>query len=551
MSYNNIKNIVKSTNSLQIYDMVFAGEGLKGLFGICSLLGFLEKHIRNDTYHPYLFRYLVCSSVGSIAVSLLLRTRFLYETQSKEIALEYLKELYNFLSFDNLRNIFFDTNVNQPLNFFNSFNILQNFLTKSSLFSRSSLEQFLQGDYKDFKFNTNNLFTSKTFYDWLNPNIQNVFIATYSATNSISSIFTGNPNRYKEKNTYINYVKLTPENYLKVIDSSSAIPIIYPLQRLDSRNDYVTDGSVFNRNLSHILSSLIYNSEFFTFEELFKDEIKFFDLDLENQNNLFVISCNKLNYQRSYEVNEIYSTSENVLINNFLSVINYIPRLLYYSQNNINDLILSINKPILSAQNDIRTIPDRFLDEILQKINKKENIDSLLQIKDISENIPTIFPIEEDFKNSNTIISKYYKEKYFTYKECFEKYSKYKEIIESQPYTKLLFNFKKYNEELKDNIPIKGKYMVINDLNIRSLYKFDEVEIYSNLLFNNKSSLSKKIDIEKTSGILSANILYDDHTEFQNYNILGTNGNFDYYNKININNQNFFINSSFAFPPKH
>ena len=99
--YKKVIEHVQNMNSVVIHDIAISGEGVYGIYSMLTEITFLRLCIENDLYHPHLYRWSVGVSVGSVIITLILNTRYLYECHSKEIALEYLGAVEKFIEFDN------------------------------------------------------------------------------------------------------------------------------------------------------------------------------------------------------------------------------------------------------------------------------------------------------------------------------------------------------------------------------------------------------------------------------------------------------------------
>jgi hypothetical protein len=509
-TYSKIKKIVKKCNSVTINSMTIAGEGVYGTYSIITILTFLHKHITDDTYHPYLFKYYIGVSIGAILIDLILKTRFLYEIHGKKKALEYLDAIFEFLVFSNIRNAFYDPGNSEPLSLLSIPTILKNITLNGSLFQRTALENLLLGNYKDLQFNNSeNYFMTNEFYYWLQPNLENVFYICYTAQQTKMIIFTGNINRFKEELMTVSYELLTVDNYLHAIICSSSIPVIYPVKKINGR-DFCTDGASAQINQSWILQMLINCVYYFNSYEIYKPILDFFEI-LPDKNDEFLISHNKLNIQYEYENLKEFQQSDIPIIQSLQILFEFFPRALLNVRQNIPLMSLFLNQPFIPGfsngnMNDtVLEGYERKKKNILENIEKLENI----------ENMHTETPLHLLYKSKYKKI--YPKKSYSKYLENYKKNRVFtaNQLISTYLYcqndTEKILLTDTCNKPLLDS---NGKKVELNlnvcyfDMNIRTMYVMPFFFLID--LFINKSNPGNKQFTElKKLGVISGNMLYD------------------------------------------
>ncbi len=544
-TYAKIKKQVLATNSITINSVSIAGESVNGLFSIFVMLSNLRLNIVNDTYHPYLYHYYVGVSVGSICICLMLNTRFLYETQGKKIALEYLDAIYDFVDYDSIRRVFLDIDGKNQLNLANPLIILKNLYKNGSFCSRKCLEDFLIGNNKDFKFdNRKQYFVTKEYKLWLDndENLFNVFFICYSAEQTKMVTFTGNQNRYKNGINFITYKLLSHSNLIHAIICSSDIPILYPVENIDGTN-FATDGASAERNQSCYLQSLINCSYYYSSNKIYGKMLAFFNITPKNNN--FLIIHNKVNLQQTFENLDEYKISSIVpLLRSVQTASKFFPRVYYNATMNVPLMSLFLQQPYIQKFSTLN-INDIVLTSYEKRLTTVlENIDIMKNTKFQSE-IPLFKIPEKNFKKT---------EKIQNYKSYLKKYNKYNVMTSNQLISTFLYAYNPpENIELLDidgkplpllpdntapNINVNICYF---DMNIRNMYILDNLLTYY-LVFNYKNDyIVDNIKNTKKMAVLSGNMLFNINQlqglATYDKNILDYNAttNPDHYQYINEN----------------
>lgn len=249
--YSKVKRRIREKNSVCVYDVTIAGEGVLGTFAIGFFLTQMRLHIKNDTFHPFLFRYLCGASVGSIIIDFLLKIWFLYESQQDiQLVLDLTDALEQMITFDKLRTIFACVDNNEVLDATNAYKLLFNLSQTGGIFSRSGIIKLLRLEYDAFdRFRP--YFATDAFFKWRKPKLNNVFIAVQSTETTVSSIFTGNWRLFKTESKLIQFRKLTNSNFDHIILCSVSIPLVFESLKLDGIENTV-DGAQLTRNLMYI-----------------------------------------------------------------------------------------------------------------------------------------------------------------------------------------------------------------------------------------------------------------------------------------------------------
>jgi hypothetical protein len=245
--YRDIREKIKRAGNVCIYDMTIAGEGVGGGFACGFILSQMRSHIVNDTFHPYLFRYLCGSSIGSILINFVLKIWYLYETnENEEISLEFLDACYECFNFDTVRQIMMTIDANDVLELNNSYKLFSNVITNGGLFTRDGIVNLLRCNMPTMsKFKR--YFATRAFDEWMSIHLNNVFITVQSSETSISQIFTGNPRIVKTASKLIKLRRLTLGLLEHVILCSSGIMVVYEPLKIEG-NEYSCDGSTFVSN---------------------------------------------------------------------------------------------------------------------------------------------------------------------------------------------------------------------------------------------------------------------------------------------------------------
>jgi len=518
--YTKIIKQVQGMNTVVIHDISISGEGPYGIFSILTELTFLRLCIENDLYHPHLYRWNVGVSVGTIIITMLLNTRYLYECYSKEIALEYLKAIEDFIDFDNMRAIFLNLGENKTLGDFEPRLLLKNLMIDGCICSREALVQLIKAKHPNFKFNNkNNYFSKKNgYYDWLNSNnnLNNVFFVCYSLGKTQMRVFTGNEKRFTKGTNYITYLKLTPENLISAILASSAITILYPQPFIGSDGDQAIDGASAEISQLVHLQILINVSFFFPDNVLFTPILLFFGITPESNNN-FLIFVNKKNSQYKYEDLLEFGVYKNPLINSISSFFTQNARITYNAQTNVPLTAVYLSQPFIQelSTNDIT-------DNILKVLKKKNNIltKNLPLIRNSNKKVrrfPSMKLTETQF---NTVGDPYcVQSEYKTYEKYNKMYEKYIAVSSNTIISSHLYGYSQdsiinlLDENFKEQVGENGKKIQLNlnilyiDQFVRCAYQTTENYLLD-LLTNNDTGFSDAI---KGMGYISGNAVFDSH----------------------------------------
>ena len=342
--YSTIKTNTKKQNAVNIQSINIAGEAIHGIYAVVTSLTFLYKHIVNDTYHPYIFHYYTGSSVGTIAIDIILKSRFLREVYGKKKSLEFIDAMFEFLKFNNIKDFYFDSkDCLTPTYLIQS---MMNLFTIGAFCKKDSVLQFVnEGIHKDLKFDKSiNYFVTTEYYNWLSIALKNVFHICYNSSDSTMIVMTGS--NVKFKNTkFVIFENLNCDNYIDSILSSTSIPVVYQAGHINNIK-YTTDGSIASTNDVFIMHMLINNINHFKNYETYKPLLNFFDILPENNDN-FVIVHNCISIQYVYEDIEKYSYTNIPIIESIERLLNVIPRELNSSMNSLQQISATFFQPFV------------------------------------------------------------------------------------------------------------------------------------------------------------------------------------------------------------
>ena len=421
--YKKIINHVRNMNSVVIHDVSISGEGISGMYSIFTELIFLRLCIENDLYHPHLYRWSVGVSIGSVIITFILNTRYLYECHSKQIALEYLEAVEKFIDFDNVRNIFYNLGNNKTLGDFSPVQLLKNLIYDGALCSRKALVELLQGNHEKFKFNNKKqYFVNRKYYKWLesDKNLDNVFFVCYAQGQTKMVVFTGNPNRFTKGTNFIDYQLMQYDNLIHAVLCSSSIMLLYPQPTIN--RDKAIDGASAEINQFVHLQILINVSFFYDYNILFTPLFLFFEITPVKNNN-FLIMVNKRNIQYRYENLVTFKEYSIPVINSIKTLLTRNDRIRYNATVNVPLTALFHGQPYVRefSTNDITS-------NILASFETKntiitENLHLIKNIRRKHKYVPILELTEEQFNSEGDIFC--VKNEFKTYKEYKKVYDKY------------------------------------------------------------------------------------------------------------------------------
>jgi len=437
--YDNIKKRVKETNTAVVTSISISGENINGVFNAFTILTFLRWHIINDTYHPYLFKYYVGVSVGSIIIGVVLNARFLYEIHGKEKSLEYIDAVLSMFSFEKMRLLFLDMGNNEAFNpfHFNIITLISNLYNYGSICTRDVVKRFLQAENIPTFDNKENYFTNVAYYHWLDYELDNVFIVSYSAQQTKMVTFTGNMQRFEQYINFVKYQKLTPVNLIHAIMCSSSIPLLHPVINIDGTN-YAIDGGSAELNQICFLQTMINCSYYFSSNLLYTPLLNFFGIDdnfdIGKPRKNFTIIHNKLNSQEWLELPDQYPHRQVKLLQSIQSLINYYPRIIFNSTNNVPLLSLFRQQPFIKQfsnlnVNQIRNAEFQLLKNVVK--TQQKVIDKIC----FEKRIPSYEVCKAEFKDPNNCLRGSFK----NYKAYKKEYTKYKVLTSNQPISTFLY----------------------------------------------------------------------------------------------------------------
>lgn len=515
--YKKVIEHVQNMNSVVIHDIAISGEGVYGIYAMLTEITFLRLCIENDLYHPHLYRWSVGVSVGSVIITLILNTRYLYECHSKEIALEYLGAVEKFIEFDNIRKLFFNLGEDKTLGDFAPRLLFKNLFYEGALCSRQALIELLQGNHRNFKFNNKKqYFTSKEFYKWLKSdrNLDNVFIICYAQSQTKMVVFTGNDERFLDGTNYIDYEKLSYDNLIHAVICSSSITLLYPQPLI--KRDRAIDGASAEVNQFVHLQILINVTYFFSFNLIITPLFLFFDIAPEHNNNFLVI-INKRNIQHRYEDLLQFKQYSNPLINSIATQLSISKRIKYNAKTNVPLTALYLGQPYVK-EFSTNNISYNILDALKTKNNiLKKKLSLIKCTRNKYSYIPSFLLTEEEFRSENDIFC--VRSIFKTYREYKKRYDKYNTITSNLIVSSSAFGFSrdvkqylldsKFKEQLgEDGNPIEITInFVLFDQFVRTSYRDDE-SFKLNLLFKKNTGFT---DTLTGSGFFSGNTLFDIH----------------------------------------
>lgn len=514
--YKKIIEHVRNMNSVVVHDISISGEGVYGLYSGFSELTFLRLIIENDLYHPHLYRWSVGVSIGTVIITFILHIRYLYECYSKELALKYMDAIEKFLDFDNVRSLLFDIGNGKSLGDFAPGLILKNLLNDGAFCSRQALVELLQGNNKNVKFdNKKQYFVSKEYYNWLNSNnnLNNIFLICYAQSQTKMVAFTGNNDRFAEGNNFIDYEKLTPDNYIQAVLCSSSIILLYP-QPLITRDKSIDGASAEVSQFVH-LQILISVSVYFESSLIYTPMFLFFGITPEKNNN-FLIMANKRNIQYTYEDLLQFKRYSNPFINSIATLLTTNRRLQYNAKTNVPLTALFLGQPFVN-EFSVNDITKNIISALKIKSNiMKKNI-SLVKKSRNEKRIPTYFLSNEQFNSENDIfcVKKYFK----TYKNFLDTYKKYNVVTSNIITSTLLYgystneNVRLLDKNYKQQLDANGNPIMITinictfEQFVRNSYRENEF-FEKNLLFRKNTQF---IDSLIGSGGISGSSVFDIH----------------------------------------
>lgn len=387
-NYDHIKEQIKQNNAVCVYDLTIAGEGFSGIFAIGFFINQLRTHIVNDTFHPYLYRYVCGASIGTFVIECLLKIWFIYDTQpDKQIALDMIEAYEKLFDFQMLRGIITtvdNTDINNTLALSNIYKILLNFFLDGGLFTRLGIRRFLRMDYSSFdRFRP--YFDTSDFFEWREPKLNNVFLSVQSIETSVSCIFTGNDRMFKTESKLIQFKKLTNTNFDHILLCSSGIPIVFEPLNIDGVNS-TADGAMIIRNLMHIPQILHNFSYYNNVEDVFSPLLNYFDIC----SNDFIIHNDVINIQTYFETVPEFGQIFNKALNAIYTVINIPLRQIKTASENYELSSIAYTQPIIKEfstcdANEIKGISYEYSASVL---NHPDNIAKVLDVKnDIPVNL--------------------------------------------------------------------------------------------------------------------------------------------------------------------
>jgi hypothetical protein len=523
--YKKVIQHVQNMNSIVIHDISISGEGIRGIYSIFTEFTFLRLCIENDLYHPHLYRWCVGVSVGTIIITVILNTRYLYECHSKKLALEYLGALESFFNFNNLRSVFYDIGQNKTLGDFAPVLLFKNLFYGGAFCARQALIEFLEGNHKNLNFNNKKqYFKGKMYENWLssNNNLDNVFFVCYAQDRSKMIVFTGNEKRFVDAN-YINYKKLTPGNLIDAVIASSSITLLYPLPEIDDKGTLAIDGAF--AEVSQVVHLQILNNVSLIIPDniIYTDIFLFFEIT-PSYNNDFLIIVNKRNIQYLYSQLQEFKKYSFPLINSITSLLSRNSRLRYNSKTNVPLTALFLTQPFVK-EFSINEITKNVESAFKEKNNVLKNNLSLIQnSRKKYTRIPVISLTKEQFDSNNDIFA--VQNDFKSYNDFIKLYKQYNVVTSNIVTSSFLYDntssvinlLDSKNEEQLDQ---DGKIIKLSlnvcylDMYIRCPYQTN-ANFELDMLFNKDRDTLSSL---KGCGFISGNSVFDIHIQQSLYTV--------------------------------
>ena len=468
--YSQVKRRIREKNSVCVYDVTIAGEGISGSFAIGVFLTQMRLHITNDTFHPFLFRYLCGASIGSVIIDFMFKIWFLYESQPDiQLVLDFIDVSEQTITFDKLRSIFACVDKNEVLDATNAYKLLLNFNQTGGLLSRSGIVRLLRLEYDMFdRFRP--YFATDAFFKWRKPKLNNVFIAVQSTETTVSSIFTGNWRLFKTESKLINFRKLTNTNFEHIILCSTGVPLVFGPLQLDGLDNTI-DGAFTVRNLMHIPQILHNFSYYNNVENVFSPILDYFDV----KSNDFVIHNDVLNVQKYFETVPTFASLCNKPLNAIWNVVNRSLRQMASSNENHELSSVAYTQPFVgefstSDANEIKGVSYEYDVSIL--------------------NNPEI---------KTKVLTKPYDKKEFSL------------IVSKLPLSSYIYDSRTFI--------YRGRTIHLVDTNtfVRTLYELPDLITFIDLPFNlNIDENKEKVQLLVKTGTIQSNVLHDIYTKRMN-----------------------------------
>ena len=471
--YSKVRRRIQKNNSVCVYDITIAGEGISGSFAIGVFLTQMRLHIKNDTFHPFLFRYLCGASVGSIIIDFLLKIWFLYETQPDiQLVLDFIDALEHMITFDKLRTIFACVDNREILDATNAYKLLLNFSQTGGLLSRSGIIRLLRLEYDAFdRFRP--YYATDAFFKWRKPKLNNVFIAVQSTETTVSSFFTGNWRLFKTESKLIQFRKLTNRNLEHIILCSVSIPLVFESLKLDGIENTI-DGALTIRNLMHIPQILHNFSYYNNVEKVFSPLLDYFDI----KTNDFVIHNDVLNVQKYFETVPTFAILCNKPLNAIWNLINRSLRQMTSSNENHELSSVAYTQPFISEfstsdANEIKGVSYEYDVSVLNNPEMKTKV-----------------------------LTKSYDKKEFSL------------IVSKLPLSCYIYDYRTFSH--------RGRTIHLVDTNtfVRTLYDLPDLITIIDLPFNlNIEDNKERVQLLMKTGVIQSNVLHDIYTKRMNMDL--------------------------------
>jgi hypothetical protein len=485
--YTNAINQIRQANALCSYDWTLAGDGPFGNGSLAYLLIQLRIHFKNDTFHPYLFRNLVGSSIGSLALHAYLHVYYLYDIGETDAAFELIDVYVNGITFDIMRGVLSGEGQNKPLP--GVFDAVGRFIRTGGVFSNRILRGIVTLESDLFK-HLKHYFETDAFFKWLSPKLNNLFVVIQTPANNVEHIFTGNPMLLKNKSKLIKFEQLTVANIDQVVLSSMSIPTVYESMLIPGVG-HTIDGSTYIRNANHIqliLHNLTYCNNL---EQTHRKMMEFFNVKTDN----FVIYVDIVNTQNYYENVVHFTTSRVKPVNTLLTWMQFIPRTFRNGHRNYELNAVTYTQPFVhefSTLNSNDLFGEKY-HEMKATFAQPLNTSKLFNVR-----------------TNDIIVHEQVTSKQFKHSLQYQITNDYTKYCENQQYYESITSNLPISTYIYDNraFVYKGKtvHAIVTNTYVRSLYAINENFEAACLLVNYKTN---SFDLQRAIGIVQANVTYN------------------------------------------
>jgi hypothetical protein len=490
--YKKIREKIKQSGNVCIYDMTIAGEGVGGIFAAGFILSYIRLHIINNTFHPYLLRYLCGSSIGAIVIQFILKIWYLYETnEDKELSLEFIDICYQCFDFITVRQIMVTIDENNTLSLNNAYKLITNMLINGGALTRDGIIKLLRCDTpRMLKFKP--YFATNEFDEWLRIHLNNVFITVQSSETSVGQIFTGKPRLFKTPSKLIKFRELTPGLFEHVILCSSGILGVYEPLKIDG-NEYSCDGSTFVGNPMNVPQILHNLSYYNNIDEFFMPVLDYFEITSQE----FIIHTDVMNIQTYFETVPTFPSSSSKFVQTLIELWMQTPRQKDAACHNYELSSVTYTQPIIM---DFSTVDANEVKGDVFTYNQSillqpENQATVLNLKTSDIIVHETLTRDEFETNRCYQIN----DTYENYCDCHKKYAA---VVSKNPLSSYIYDSREFSyKNVKCNIIDTNTF-------IRNLYSFDNTTETIKIVLNYTRDI-ENWTLCKNAGHIQANVMYN------------------------------------------